>query len=326
MPPKRKRTAEEPADATTATKKRATKAAPAATTRKTRGDMSNSTPVSVPPAASSKASAPAKPPKTAPPPKAAAAQPVPVKEPEYTLTRLNETFAHYADPNNQKMMSTEGLQRLFEDAEISMEGVVPLLLAWTCKSEEFGVITLDEWSNLRDLRVDTPRKLQIAMDDLSRSLYSSSTHIPAPLAAVKKKKGKKPEPEPEPEPLTEQGIDVERKAAAARQKFKEFYMFCFTLMKNSEARVLDMETATVTWSVVLQEKFTIVARLQEFIQAHPSYKAVNKDLWTMTLEFCYAAENKDLMNWNDDESWPSMLDEFVAWEKSRRPEDVEMAS
>lgn len=135
---------------------------------------------------------------------------------------------------------------------------MPLLLAWTCKSEEFGVITLDEWLNLKDLRcvrravqsdgmwmrsprsdgflffvrVDTPRKLQIAMDNLLRSLYSSA-NIPSAPATLNKKKGKKPAPQPEPEPEPVQAIDVERKAAEARQKFKEFYMFCFTLMKNS---------------------------------------------------------------------------------------------
>lgn len=91
------------------------------------------------------------------------------------------------------------------------------------------------------------------------------------------------------------------------------------------------------------------------IQENPSYKAVNKDLWTMvgvdirnkltgglrcfnaqTLEFCSTLEERTLADWNDDEvgshsslslhdlmssypqSWPSLLDEFVGWEKKRR--------
>ncbi|KAG8996938.1 hypothetical protein FRB93_000608 [Tulasnella sp. JGI-2019a] len=313
MPPKRKRAAEESADGTTTVKKRATKAPATSTNRKTRADTSNdSAAPSITTASGSKAPASAKPPKAALKVTLAA----PVKEPEYTFERLNRTFELYADPEDPKIMSIEGLQRLFEDAEINMEGVVPLLLAWTCKSEEFGVITLDEWRNLKDLKVDTPRNLRIAMDNLYGSFYSHSS-------TTLKKKSRKPTPDPE--PMASQTSELEPKAAEARLKFKDFYMFCFTLMKKSEARVLEMETATVTWSVVLQEKFPIVTRILEFIQAHPSYKAVNKDLWTMTLEFCYATENRDLMSWDDGESWPSILDEFVAWVKSNRTEDVEMS-
>jgi len=176
---------------------------------------------------------------------------------------------------------------------------------------------------LKKLQVDTLQGIKKAMENLRHSLYSPDAQDPpidAPPTPPSKKKG----------PADTMG---EVELAENRQSFRSFYAFCFGLMKKSESRVLEMEIATATWSVVLQSKFPIIQHLLEFIHDHPSYKAVNKDLWTMTLEFGYAVEEKDLQDWNDDESWPSMLDEFVAWEKKRRSEasqirgegDIEMA-
>ena len=58
-------------------------------------------------------------------------------------------FQEYSDDGEGKVMTMEGIQRLFEDAGISLEGVSPFLLAWVCKAPEFGEFQLDQWEILR---------------------------------------------------------------------------------------------------------------------------------------------------------------------------------
>lgn len=55
-------------------------------------------------------------------------------------------FDAYADPDDKKTMDGDGLQRLFEDADIDMAGVLPFLLAFESKAQTFGTMERDDWS------------------------------------------------------------------------------------------------------------------------------------------------------------------------------------
>ncbi|KIO23428.1 hypothetical protein M407DRAFT_244785 [Tulasnella calospora MUT 4182] len=237
----------------------------------------------------------------------------------YSDQRFQTFFQTYADPDDPKVMGTDGIQRLFEEADLSLETAPPFLLAWICKASDFAAFRLEEWQKLKEFQIDTPQKLKAAMSDLENALYSDTPisdegDATSGRGASKTKKA----------PSTSTSVaaynkEPLRKAVSNPQKaFREFYVFCFNLMKKAEARVMEMELASAAWSVVLQPKYPIIERLLAFIAEHPSYKAVNKDLWSMTLEFCIALEEKSIAEWDDEEgSWPSLIDEFVAWEKKR---------
>ncbi|KAG8933949.1 hypothetical protein FRC02_010884 [Tulasnella sp. 418] len=213
----------------------------------------------------------------------------------YTLPRLQSLFAQYADADDPNVIGTEGLMKLFEDAEISMEGALPFLFAWAVRAENFGTFTKAEWEKLGSMRIDTLAKLKLSLLDLESVMFD--------------------QPKREPK-VDEYDRHLYRTwAMKPKDAFNNFYHFCFGLAKKSEARVLEMEMATAIWTVVLVPKYKIMQSLLEFIAEHPKYKAVNKDLWTMMLEFCNAMQNTENMNTSEDESWPSMLDEFMEWKK-----------
>ena len=78
-----------------------------------------------------------------------------------------------------------------------------------------------------------------------------------------------------------------------------------------------METATALWSVLLVPKYPLMSEVIEFINTKEgTYKAANKDLWAMMLEFCETV-NPNLSDYERDGAWPTLLDDFVSWKKSK---------
>jgi len=77
--------------------------------------------------------------------------------------------------------------------------------------------------------------------------------------------------------------------------------------------------------LLLGEQFPFSAPFRDFLQEQKSYKAVNRDQWTSFLEFCKTIE-PDLSNYDENGSWPVMLDEFVSWYREKNPDLPEPAS
>ncbi|KAJ7349120.1 potentiating neddylation domain-containing protein [Mycena albidolilacea] len=77
-----------------------------------------------------------------------------------------------------------------------------------------------------------------------------------------------------------------------------------------------METSTALWSVLLVPQYPIISEVLEFITEKGTYKATNKDLWSMMLEFCRTVE-PSLQDYEADGAWPTLLDDFVAWKKAK---------
>ncbi|KAF8556944.1 DUF298-domain-containing protein [Imleria badia] len=98
--------------------------------------------------------------------------------------------------------------------------------------------------------------------------------------------------------------------------FTELYQFCFTLSKPPQSRNLDMETAIALWSVLLAPRYPIVTELTMFLNESGSYKGANKDIWNMVHEFSQTF-NGELSNYEADGAWPTMLDDFVAWNRDK---------
>jgi len=64
-------------------------------------------------------------------------------------------FEVYAETDEPNIIGPEGFEKLCGDASLSMEGPVPLILAWQMNAKEMAKISKEEWvSGMKDLRYD----------------------------------------------------------------------------------------------------------------------------------------------------------------------------
>ncbi len=67
------------------------------------------------------------------------------KSEPYAPARSVALFETYADPDTPDVIGPEGLEKLCSDANIPMEGALPLLFSWQLGAQEMGKFTKDEW-------------------------------------------------------------------------------------------------------------------------------------------------------------------------------------
>mmetsp|Transcript_7183 Transcript_7183/g.12076 ORF Transcript_7183/g.12076 Transcript_7183/m.12076 type:complete len:275 (-) Transcript_7183:88-912(-) len=106
------------------------------------------------------------------------------------------------------------------------------------------------------------------------------------------------------------------------QKFKEIYEFVFFWSRESvDKKVLDIETSSDMLELLLDnETYPFSEPFRTFLNQQSSYKCMNKDQWVSLLEFCKTIDT-DFTNYDENGSWPVMLDEFVAWSKEQNPDN-----
>jgi hypothetical protein len=65
----------------------------------------------------------------------------------YTPAAAFALFKVYSDPEelDDPVVSPEGLERICTDADLPMEGALPVILAWQLEAEEMGKITQAQW-------------------------------------------------------------------------------------------------------------------------------------------------------------------------------------
>jgi len=81
--------------------------------------------------------------------------------------------------------------------------------------------------------------------------------------------------------------------------FRRFYQFCFDFVKATpQAKQIDMETATATWSTVLPGRFQLLPQWLEYLGTVKT-RAVSRDTWKMILEFAEKIGN-DIKQYDPD--------------------------
>ena len=70
----------------------------------------------------------------------------PANEP-YTAKRSLALFQRYADRDDPTTIGPEGFEKLCSDANIPLDGALPLILAWQLGTKEMGKITAQEWNS-----------------------------------------------------------------------------------------------------------------------------------------------------------------------------------
>ncbi|KAF7294705.1 Defective in cullin neddylation protein [Mycena indigotica] len=239
---------------------------------------------------------------SAPPPtKAAATKSTPGKVEPYSAERAASIFTKYADEDDPNVIGPEGLERFCTDAEIPLEGALPLIIAWQLDAKEMGKFTKEEWTKGTDsIRISSLPQLAMFASDLEQLLTKGK----APAKSGNKK-----------DPYDRSAIS--RYTADPKAAFQTFYSYCFSYAKPEQSRNIDMETSVALWGVLLTPQYPIMSEVLEFIgEKDGAYKATNKDLWSMMLEFCRTIK-PSLQDYEADGAWPTLLDDFVAWKKEK---------
>jgi DCN1-like protein 4/5 len=55
-------------------------------------------------------------------------------------------FKKYADEDEPNTIGPEGFEKLCTDAQIPLDGALPLILAWQLNAKDMGKFTKDEWT------------------------------------------------------------------------------------------------------------------------------------------------------------------------------------
>ncbi|KAI0293434.1 Cullin binding-domain-containing protein [Russula brevipes] len=216
----------------------------------------------------------------------------------YSQQAAEALFSRFADKDTPDVIGAEGFERLCNEAQIPLDGALPLLLAWQCDSQEMGRISKKEWmGGTTALRVSSLASFAAVLDDLNNLIVLGKPPVASrpSMSHVKSQKS-----------AVHDRTRYDSYVVDTGKAFSSFYNFCFALAKPESSRNIDMETACALWSVYVTE----------FINATGSYKGVNKDLWNMMLEFCRDTR-RDLSNFEADGAWPSVIDEFVRWKNAQ---------
>ncbi|KAI0059123.1 DUF298-domain-containing protein [Artomyces pyxidatus] len=240
--------------------------------------------------------------------------PEPAKYEPYNAVNAATLFARYADADDPSVIDPEGFERLCTDAGIPLDGAMPLLLAWQLDAkEEMAKIPRDAWvKGSEALHISSLPVLSLALNDL-HALLIMNKHTPTPsIASSTNKKKRAADTAKSPYNRTR----YSGYAADVKKTFASFYSFCFVLAKPESSRNIDMETAIALWSVILSPQYPLISDVITYINEAGTYKAVNKDLWAMMLEFCQTVQ-PDLQHYEADGAWPSLIDDFVTWKKAR---------
>ncbi|BGO89723.1 hypothetical protein NBRC10512_004378 [Rhodotorula toruloides] len=189
-------------------------------------------------------------------------------------------FSQFAEEGEPDKMGGEGIEKLFEDMELSMEGAHPFILAYRVGAAPG---TFGSFSRADFKRTFEPFNIA-SSPALSDWLAKAHDEI----------------------------MD-----SADEYEFRRFYAFVFPFLKNEGAKTIPGEMAVAMWGTVLAPKYPLAESFVEYATAQgEKFKAVSLDVWTQLLEFCESVQ-PDLTGWSEDDAWPSTIDSFVEWKKQK---------
>ncbi|KAI4696227.1 uncharacterized protein J4E88_000400 [Alternaria novae-zelandiae] len=114
--------------------------------------------------------------------------------------------------------------------------------------------------------------------------------------------------------------------------FTRVYKYTFTIAKTADQRAVPLEMATVYWELLFSSPLSAVQWSSpntpwltwwtEFLNTSWK-KSVNKDMWNETLKFAQLSLEDETMGfWNEESSWPSVIDDFVEFVKKEKRGDT----
>ncbi|KAL0947512.1 hypothetical protein HGRIS_013611 [Hohenbuehelia grisea] len=169
-------------------------------------------------------------------PSAVTATPAPISFEPYSAARAQSLFTQYADSDDPEVIGPEGFTQLCSDADVPLEGALPLIMAWQLDCKEMAKISKAEWTaGTASLHISSLGPLKLAAVDLEKLLIEGQP--PAKKTAGSTGSTKK-------KPRSDELYDRNAYWVYAQDPiaaFKKLYAFCFALAKPPQARNIDME-------------------------------------------------------------------------------------
>lgn len=111
-----------------------------------------------------------------------------------------------------------------------------------------------------------------------------------------------------------------------RMLFANVYNHAFQLGLINNQKSLGLDVATEFWTLLFSSTgFEWRTRNTPWLEWWLEYmnskwnKAINRDLWRQTLRFAQETMKDESMGfWNEESSWPSVVDDFVEWVKTNK--------
>ncbi|KAK4541014.1 hypothetical protein LTR36_008383 [Oleoguttula mirabilis] len=205
-----------------------------------------------------------------------------------TRSSLVKIFDKYRDdPKNEPdEIGIEGTGKILGDLQIGLDDVGALIFSEIAQSPTLGRITregfIDGWV---DLNIDTLPKMR--------------------------------------------NIVLQRRSALSHDKdiFKSVYNHTFQLALPAGSKTLPLELAHEFWKMLFTSpgyewrSSAGTPWLEWWLEYQEAKrtKAVNKDMWKQTLTFATETMRDDSLSfWDEESSWPSVIDEFVEWVKTEK--------
>ncbi|KAL8278018.1 hypothetical protein RQP46_009650 [Phenoliferia psychrophenolica] len=193
---------------------------------------------------------------------------------------LKDWFAEYADPDDPNKIAGDGIERMFEEMDVSMDGALPFVLAYKVRAQPgtFGSYHFDDFqSHFREPKVNSNATLKAYLTAAEKALFSS----------------------------------------ASTPDYREFYKFVWTYVKEEGQKSLAGEMASALWGIVLAPKYKLAKSFVEYTTSlGANFKGVSSDVWTQLLEFVESTD-ENLADYNEMDAWPSVIDAFVEWKQAK---------
>jgi DCN1-like protein 1/2 len=100
----------------------------------------------------------------------------------------------------------------------------------------------------------------------------------------------------------------------APEDFRSFYAFAFDYNKPPGQRSLPIDTARVLWPLLFGDRFALLDLWLKFLE--PRSHAISRDSYILLLDFATTIL-PDLSNFDENDAWPVLIDEFVDFVKPR---------
>ena len=193
-----------------------------------------------------------------------------------------EMFSKYKDPNSD-VIQQDGVEALYRDLELNrMEGVI---LMYAFRQPGSHSSTSPDSENA-DFKIST--------EGFCTGMKNLNCHDLETLKASLHQ--------------------FEVRAKFDDNFFKKLYTFHFSIAATRSRVYVDLEVAIHCWKTTLEDRFPLLDLWCDYLKQNNKV-LIPKDTCQMLLTFALDIK-ADLSNYNEEDAWPTILDEFVTHAKS----------
>ncbi|KAK7111480.1 hypothetical protein V1264_011103 [Littorina saxatilis] len=201
---------------------------------------------------------------------------------EVSDSKIAALFENYRDEDEEDAMLEDGILRFCSDLGVQPDEFIVLVIAWKCQAATMCRFTREEFFT----------GCHAMRVDSVKGLQSRFQELKAEVCSS--------------------------------LHFKDLYRWTYKFGLDAESgqRTLPLEMAVILWRLVFsQSPPVILEHWLEFLEKHLNLRGIPKDTWDMFFNFTEQVGD-DLSSYDDNEAWPSLLDDFVEYENDRQNQNV----